>query len=56
MRWIRFSAQGRTAFGILEGDTITEVNGCPFGARYSPGCVKDRMAASGFPCAPDLWR
>jgi 2-keto-4-pentenoate hydratase/2-oxohepta-3-ene-1,7-dioic acid hydratase in catechol pathway len=40
MRWIRFSApnlsgplQGsgaRTAFGIVEGDTITEVAGCPF--------------------------
>ena len=35
MRWIRFSApiQGngaRTAFGIVEGETITEVNGCPF--------------------------
>ena len=30
MRWIRFSAQGRTAFGILDGETITEVNGCPF--------------------------
>ena len=30
MRWIRFSTQGRTPFGILEGETITEVNGCPF--------------------------
>jgi 2-keto-4-pentenoate hydratase/2-oxohepta-3-ene-1,7-dioic acid hydratase in catechol pathway len=30
MRWIRFSAQGRTAFGIVEGETISEVNGCPF--------------------------
>lgn len=30
MRWIRFSTQGRTAYGIVEGETITEVNGCPF--------------------------
>lgn len=30
MRWIRFSAAGRTAYGILEGDRITEVDGDPF--------------------------
>ena len=30
MRWIRSSTQGRTAFGILDGETIAEVNGCPF--------------------------
>ncbi len=27
MRWIRFTAGGRTAYGILEGDQITEVQG-----------------------------
>ena len=30
MRWMRFSTQGRTAFGSVEGETIAEVNGCPF--------------------------
>jgi 2-keto-4-pentenoate hydratase/2-oxohepta-3-ene-1,7-dioic acid hydratase in catechol pathway len=30
MRWIRFSHQGRTAYGILEGDRIAEVAGDPF--------------------------
>lgn len=30
MRWIRFTAAGRTAFGIVEGDRITEVKGDPF--------------------------
>jgi 2-keto-4-pentenoate hydratase/2-oxohepta-3-ene-1,7-dioic acid hydratase in catechol pathway len=30
MRWIRFTAQGRTAYGILEGDQIREVRGGPF--------------------------
>src|SRR4051794_29118752 len=30
MRWIRFSAEGRTAYGILEGERIAEVSGDPF--------------------------
>jgi 2-keto-4-pentenoate hydratase/2-oxohepta-3-ene-1,7-dioic acid hydratase in catechol pathway len=30
MRWIRFSAGGRTAYGILDGETIAEVQGDPF--------------------------
>src|SRR5262245_46585509 len=30
MRWLRFSYQGRTAYGILEGDRIREVAGDPF--------------------------
>lgn len=30
MRWIRFTAEGRTAYGILEGDRIAEVAGDPF--------------------------
>jgi 2-keto-4-pentenoate hydratase/2-oxohepta-3-ene-1,7-dioic acid hydratase in catechol pathway len=30
MRWIRFTAQGRTAYGILEGDRVAEVQGDPF--------------------------
>lgn len=30
MRWIRYSRQDRTAYGILEGDRISEVAGDPF--------------------------
>ena len=30
MRWVRFTAEGTTAFGILEGERITEVAGDPF--------------------------
>ncbi len=30
MRWIRFTSEGCTAFGILEGERITEVSGDPF--------------------------
>ena len=30
MRWIRYTAAGTTAYGILEDDTITEVAGDPF--------------------------
>jgi 2-keto-4-pentenoate hydratase/2-oxohepta-3-ene-1,7-dioic acid hydratase in catechol pathway len=31
MRWIRFTAEGRTAYGMVEGDEIAEVTGDPFG-------------------------
>jgi 2-keto-4-pentenoate hydratase/2-oxohepta-3-ene-1,7-dioic acid hydratase in catechol pathway len=30
MRWIRFTRDATTAYGILEGDRITEVTGSPF--------------------------
>lgn len=30
MRWIRYSSGGRTAYGIVDGETITEVKGDPF--------------------------
>lgn len=30
MRWIRYTAAGSTAYGLLEGDTIREVRGTPF--------------------------
>jgi 2-keto-4-pentenoate hydratase/2-oxohepta-3-ene-1,7-dioic acid hydratase in catechol pathway len=31
MRWIRFTAAGRTAYGIVDGEQIAEVAGDPFG-------------------------
>ena len=30
MRWVRYEAEGRTSYGILEGDQIEEVSGSPF--------------------------
>src|SRR5258708_798266 len=30
MRWIRYTANGKTGYGILEGDRITAVTGDPF--------------------------
>ena len=30
MRWIRFAANGKTSYGILEGDRVAEVTGDPF--------------------------
>ena len=32
MRWIRYEAEGRTSYGIVEGDEIEEVSGSPFGS------------------------
>jgi len=46
MRWVRFEMNGHAAFGILEGDTVTEVRGDPFAgyerttARRPLGSVK----------------
>ncbi len=31
MRWIRYTAEGKTGYGILEGERILEVAGDPFG-------------------------
>jgi hypothetical protein len=30
MRWIRYEANGQPVYGIVEGDTVTEVRGDPF--------------------------
>jgi len=44
MRWIRFSHNGRTAYGILEGDRIAEVVGDPF-AGWERGTRVHDLAA-----------
>jgi 2-keto-4-pentenoate hydratase/2-oxohepta-3-ene-1,7-dioic acid hydratase in catechol pathway len=33
MRWIRFTAGGRTSYGSLNGDTVSEISGEPWGAH-----------------------
>jgi 2-keto-4-pentenoate hydratase/2-oxohepta-3-ene-1,7-dioic acid hydratase in catechol pathway len=30
MRWVRYEAEGKTSYGIMEGDNIEEVSGSPF--------------------------
>lgn len=45
MRWIRFSAEGRTAYGILEGDRIREVRGDPFAGHEPTGRLVPLAAA-----------
>lgn len=37
MRWIRFSTGGEPVFGTLDGETITEVTGTPFGEHAPTG-------------------
>lgn len=37
MRWIRFTKNGRTSFGSLDGDRVTEISGEPWGAHAPTG-------------------
>ena len=46
MRWMRFTVDGRTAYGLVEGDGVAEVSGDPFtgyaatGLRHALDAVK----------------
>ncbi len=44
MRWIRFETNGRAAYGILDGDTVTEVAGDPF-AGYEKTAARHRFSS-----------
>ena len=44
MRWIRFETNGHAAYGIVEGDMVTEVKGDPF-AGYEKTATRHRMSA-----------
>ena len=37
MRWIRYEADGKVSYGILEGDEVEEVSGSPFDAYTRTG-------------------
>ena len=50
MRWIRFTAEDRTRYGILEGDRILEVSGSPFDG-YEKTSRKHDLAAPSFTCS-----
>ena len=44
MRWIRFTAGGRTAYGIVDGEQVAEVSGDPF-AGYEPTSRRHALGA-----------
>jgi 2-keto-4-pentenoate hydratase/2-oxohepta-3-ene-1,7-dioic acid hydratase in catechol pathway len=44
VRWIRFSLQGRTAYGIVEGDRVREVAGGPLQGYETTSRVHDLSA------------
>jgi hypothetical protein len=44
VRWIRFSQQGRTAYGIQEDDRIREVAGVPFQGHEKTDRLHDLRA------------
>lgn len=52
-RYVRYEHQGKTAYGILEGDTIKEIRGGLFGSRTESG-VKVKVSAVKllWPCEP----
>lgn len=37
MRWVRFEAEGREVYGIVEGDAVAEVRGSPFDGHEKAG-------------------
>ena len=39
MRWVRYETNGHPAYGIIEGDTVTEVKGDPF-AGYERTAIR----------------
>ena len=44
MRWLRYTLEGRTCYGLLEGETIEEVQGNPFDGYEHTGRYR-RLAA-----------
>jgi 2-keto-4-pentenoate hydratase/2-oxohepta-3-ene-1,7-dioic acid hydratase in catechol pathway len=42
MRWVRYETNGKAAYGILEGDTVTEVKGDPF-AGYERTAIRQPL-------------
>ena len=39
MKWCRYTANGLTSYGIIEGDTVHEVSGSPFGEHSKTGAA-----------------
>ena len=47
MRWLRYEADGREAYGIIKGDEVFEVNGDPF-AGYEKTATRRKLGAVKF--------
>ena len=47
MRWLRYEADGRESYGIIEGNDVVEVNGDPF-AGYERTATRCRLDAVRF--------
>jgi len=47
MRWLRYEADGREAYGIIEGDEVVEVKGDPF-AGYQKTATRRKVNAVKF--------
>ena len=43
MRWVRYETNGHPAYGIVEGDTVTEVKGDPF-AGYERTAIRQPLS------------
>ena len=41
MKWCRYTASGSTSYGIIEGETVHEVSGTPFGEHSKTGKSHD---------------
>ena len=41
MKWCRYTANGATSYGIIEGDSVHEVSGSPFGEHVKTGTSHD---------------
>ena len=44
MRWIRYETNGGPAYGIVEGDTVSEVKGDPF-TGYEKTSTRNKLSA-----------
>src|ERR1700730_6528531 len=44
MRWVRYETNGHPAYGIVEGDTVTEVKGDPF-AGYERTAIRRPLSS-----------
>src|SRR5512142_1028522 len=47
MRWLRYQADGREAYGIIEGDEVVEVKGDPF-SFYEKTATRRKLGAVKF--------
>ena len=53
MKYIRYRYQGTVSYGVLDGETVREINGGLFGDRQETGITRDlRHVALLCPCEP----